>query len=170
MEKISKLKKYIELSEKMVSLPDNIIITDVSIEKIIYLGEDTFLPVIATYANFISRLLLEEDVFPLVFKKNTNSLFYCKIFDNNNDFENYTSEAFKLLVLSVALEEIFPKNSKVLSSKNYYEELITKWRNVLDKIEENKTIDPILLIDKLIKESLYINLMEVKNKLQNKND
>lgn len=169
MEKISKFKRYLEIAEQSLKLPDMITITDVPIEKEIYISEKTFLPVIAVYSNFLSRLLIEEDIFKLQFKKSESALFFLSIADNKNAIETNTNEVLKILILTEALEQLFPKNARLISAKNYYDEVITQWRETLSTIEENKTIDPVIVLDKLIKDSLYVNLLDIKNKLQNKN-
>lgn len=157
---LSKFKKYLEVCEKAVSLPATITITGYDIGKDVYLLEDLFLPLLSVYANFLSKDILGYDVFNLKYKKDSNSLLYFKISDGEDVDDDSGSEVVKILFLMESIYQIFPLNALELSKKKFYDEMVSKWRMELGRYQDGQEIDVIKIMDGLIKESLYINLMQ----------
>ena len=158
---LSKFKKYLELTEGAVLLPSVITVTGYEINKEIYLLEELFMPLIAVYANFLSKDLIGKEVFDFEYEKNENYLLYFKVIDKKEDEEDKDdgSESIKILYIMESLYQVFPKNAMELSKKNFYDDMISKWRRELDKYKEGQKIDVLKIMSSMINESLYINLV-----------
>lgn len=157
--KRSKFKDLVNLAGQAINIPKSIEIESMEVEKYIYLQEDTLLPVILVFSNFISTKLFDKELFNIkVYKKADEALCLGKIIeDGEDDSDDTESEAIRLLVLMEALDAIFnPKNKSTLDLTS----LVLNWRKTLSLLDENEEINQ----EEHIKMLIINNMQYLKTK------
>jgi len=168
MQKVSKFKQYLDYADKITKIPKKIVISSVDIEKDLYLNEDVFLPLVYLTSNYISKVILKKNIFNLKLKKTTDSLLFCVLEDNieeddENKDEEFLSETLKILIISSALENLFPLN---LKNKAIYDNVISLLRKEFHSVNENETIVINNFIENYIKEHMNETIISLSNKVK----
>lgn len=163
MSNITKFKKILDLSLGAVELPSSIKIAEQYIAKDIYLLDETFIPLIGVYSNFISNEIMGKPVFAFNFVKDSGNILGVGMRESD-DLRDDTSNVVKMLFLMEGLNQVFPNNTAVLEDKSFYTDLIMKVQSKLKDKPEGSLIDANAIFEGVLKDSLYINLMKLENK------
>jgi hypothetical protein len=160
--KRAKLKDLITLASEAVNLPDVIEVEGMEVEKYIYLEEDTLVPVILIFSNYISKVLLGKEIFDMPVAKSENSLCFAVIEeDGRDDSEGTDSEAVRVLMIMESMNSIFN-----LKSKNDVDltTLVINWRKSLKGLNDGDKID----VENNIKSLIINNMQSIKNRASRK--
>ena len=165
MEKVNKFKQHLNYATKITKIPNKLTISDVDIEKDLYLNEDVFLPLVYLTSNYISKVILKKEVFNLKIKKNSDSLLFCFLDDNEDDqdSEDFLSESLKILIISSALENLFPLN---LKNKKIYDNIISLFRKEFHSVNENEFLSVNNFIENYIKDHINETIISLENKFK----
>ncbi len=145
------LKKAISLLEIAalgINAPENLKIETVEVKKIVYMQEDTLLPIFVFYANILSQNIYGRDILNVSLKKRTNSLCLVKIEDKeDSDSDNVDSDAVKILFLMESIHQVLGLHLKKQPNLTM---LVKNWRRVLEEQPEGTEVNSKLNIEKLI--------------------
>lgn len=163
--KTEKFRDLIFLASEAQEIPEKIILNGLSLDKFIYLQDDTLNPVILIFSNFISKKMFNKEIFNVPVFKSDDTLTSSKIGDEGViERDDEISESIRILVIMESINMIFNlKNKNDCDLTN----LVINWRETLADLNENDVIDCSTNVQNLIIKNIKSLSTKYDNKLIN---
>lgn len=163
--KIKKILNLIDLAAESVNIPDSVNIETMSIDKAVYMQEDTLIPVFVYYANALSINIYNKPIINISIVKTENTLCYASLEeedDDEKDFEN--ADSVKILFLMESIHQLMGLEH---TNKPDFTKLVKSWRRNLESHKSGTKISYTEELSSLIIDNLT-NLNNRNNELDNR--
>ena len=156
--KLKKILSLVDLAGSSLNVPDSVTIETMSIDKAVYMQEDTLIPVFVYYANILSMNVYNKPIINISIIKTENTLCYASLEEKEEDErEAEDADSVKILFL---MESIHQLMGLEYSNKPDFTKLVKNWRRNLESLDSGSTIDYSINVSNLVIE----NLPELNNK------
>lgn len=156
--KLKKILSLVDLAGNSLKVPEAVLIETMSIDKAVYMQEDTLVPVFVYYANVLAMNVYNKPIINISIIKTENTLCYASLEEKEEDEkEAEDADSIKILFL---MESIHQLMGLEYTNKPDFTKLVKSWRRNLESLDSGDKIDYSNNVSSLIVE----NLPELNNK------